>query len=74
MFGEGFLALPCLAEHEDVLACGTLENVIADHALVLLRLGSEQNGGLQGFIVLALLGLEETIQSNHNVIYNLRFL
>lgn len=60
---EGFLALPRLAEHEYVLTCGTFKDIIGNHAFVLLRLGSKQDGCFKGLIVLALLGLEKTIQS-----------
>jgi len=63
VFCKGFFALPCLAEHENIFASCTLENVVANHAFVLLSLGCEQDGCIEGFAVLALLGLEKTIQS-----------
>lgn len=67
MLVQGFLTLPGLAYHEHILARGALKDVIGHTPFMLLTLGRKQHGGLQGFVVLARLGLEETIQSYHIV-------
>ena len=65
MLVQGLLTLPGLADHEDILARGTLKDIVGHASLMLLTLGREQHGSLQGFVVLPRLGLEETIQSYH---------
>ena len=66
VFGESLFALPCLAKHEYILAGCTFEHVVTDDTFVLLCFGCQQDGCFEGFVVLAFLGLKETIQSNHN--------
>ena len=63
---EGFGALPGFANHEDFAAGGAFEYVVGDAAFVVeLCLGGEGDGGFEGVVVLTLVGLEETIESDH---------
>ena len=65
---EGFGAFPGFANHKDFAAGSTFENVVGDAAFVVeLCFGGEGDGGFEGIVVLTLVGLEETIESNHNM-------
>ena len=63
---EGFGAFPGFANHEDFAAGSTFENVVSDAAFIVeLCFGGEGDGGFEGIVVLTLVGLEETIESDH---------
>ena len=62
---ESGLIGPRFANHEHVGARGALEGVVGNAACVLTRSGGQGQGGLEGFFVLTLVGLEETVQSQH---------
>ena len=55
------LVLPCFANHEHVGAGRALKGVVSNVALVLQRSGGQGNSGLQGLVILALVGLEKTV-------------
>ena len=70
---EGSLVLPCFADHENVGTGGAFKGVVSHISLVLERCGGQGDGGLKGFVVLALFGLEETIESEHKCFCMLGF-
>ena len=66
---EGFGAFPGFANHEDFAAGGAFEYVVGDAAFVVeLCFGGEGDGGFEGVVVLTLVGLEETIDTDHIVL------
>ena len=58
--------LPCLTNHEHIRSCGALEHIVGDAPLMFLRQFGKGYCRLQGSLVLlAVIGLEKTIQPYH---------
>ena len=65
MCREGIGIGPRLAKHEDVGAGAAFKNIVRHAAGVLLAGRSEGQCHLKGSIILAFVGLEETVDTNH---------
>ena len=65
MCSEGSGIGPRLAKHEDIGAGTAFKHIILHAAGVLLAGCSEGQCHLKGSIILAFVGLEETVDTNH---------
>lgn len=69
MLSECCCVSPCFTDEKDARTRCALEHVVCNAALVALRSGHKGFCSLKGLSVLALVGLEETVKSDHGLMY-----
>ena len=61
VLGQGVGVGPGFANHEHVGACGALKGVVGYAALLFYGVGGENEGGLEGGVLHAFVGLEKAV-------------